>query len=84
LDVINGIKLPTYMSWYAITYLLSLALPCIVNLPCGVDHKGMPFGIQIVGPMGSDAKVLSVALALEKELARQYEMRRPIPDWVTQ
>ncbi|MBA3596163.1 MAG: hypothetical protein H0W40_02135 [Methylibium sp.] len=82
-DSINGVKLPTYMSWYAITYLLSLALPSIVSLPCGLDHMGMPFGIQVVGPVGSDAKVLAIAAALEQELARHPQTRRPIPSWVS-
>ncbi|MDB5999955.1 MAG: amidase [Rhizobacter sp.] len=80
-DTINGVKLPTYMSWYGIAYLLSLALPSIVSLPCGLDHQGMPFGIQVVGPMGSDAKVLSIALAIEQELARHEPTRRPVPEW---
>jgi Asp-tRNA(Asn)/Glu-tRNA(Gln) amidotransferase A subunit family amidase len=82
-ETINGEKLPHYMSWYAIAYLLSLALPSIVCLPCGVDHEGMPFGLQVVGPMGSDARVLAVAAALEQELARHPQTRRPLPDWVT-
>ncbi|MBU1359620.1 MAG: hypothetical protein KKC85_18785 [Gammaproteobacteria bacterium] len=81
-DTINGEHLPTYMSWYAIAYVLSLALPSIVCLPCGRDHLGMPFGIQVVGPMGSDAKVLSIALAIEAELARNEATRRPVPEWV--
>ena len=68
------------MSWYTITYALSLAVPAIVVLPCGRDHLGMPFGIQIVGPNGSDARVLGIALALEKVLARNPETTRPIPD----
>lgn len=80
LDEINGRKLPTYMSWFAIAYALSLAVPAIVVLPCGHDHLGMPFGIQIVGPNGSDARVLGIALALEKILARDPETARPIPD----
>ena len=79
-DEINGRKLPNYMSWYTITYALSLAVPAIVVLPCGRDHLGMPFGIQVVGPNGSDARVLSIALALERVLARNPETARPIPD----
>jgi Asp-tRNA(Asn)/Glu-tRNA(Gln) amidotransferase A subunit family amidase len=79
-DEINGRKLPTYMSWYTITYALSLALPAIVVIPCGRDHLGMPFGIQVVGPNGSDARVLAIALALEKLLARDPETARPVPD----
>jgi Asp-tRNA(Asn)/Glu-tRNA(Gln) amidotransferase A subunit family amidase len=79
-DEINGRKLPTYMSWYAIAYALSLAVPAIVVIPCGRDHLGMPFGIQVVGPNGSDARVLGIARALEKILARDPETARPIPD----
>jgi Asp-tRNA(Asn)/Glu-tRNA(Gln) amidotransferase A subunit family amidase len=80
IDEIDGQKLPTYMSWYAIAYTLSLAVPAIVVIPCGRDHRGMPFGIQIVGPRGSDARVLGIALALEKALARDPETARPVPD----
>ena len=78
-DTINGAKMPTYMRWLAITYALTMALPCAVALPCGVDHKGMPFGIQVVGPNGSDAFVLEVAHALEAVLAANKETARPIP-----
>ncbi|MSO85590.1 MAG: hypothetical protein EXR04_06535 [Rhodospirillales bacterium] len=79
-DEINGQKLSNYMSWYTITYALSLAVPAIVALPCGRDHLGMPFGIQVVGPNGSDARVLGIALALETILARDPETARPVPD----
>jgi Asp-tRNA(Asn)/Glu-tRNA(Gln) amidotransferase A subunit family amidase len=40
----------------------------------------MPFGIQIVGPNGSDAMVLEVAHALEQILADNPTTARPIPD----
>ena len=40
----------------------------------------MPFGIQIVGPRGGDAFVLSVAAALERLLAGDKRTARPIPD----
>lgn len=78
-EEINGEKMPTYMRWLAITYAPTMALACAVALPCGVDHKGMPFGIQVVGPNGADAKVLQVAHALEQVLAGDAETRRPVP-----
>ncbi len=78
-EEMNGKKMPTYMRWLAITYAPTMALSCGVALPCGVDHAGMPFGIQVLGPNGADAKVLSVALALEKVLAANKETARPIP-----
>ena len=79
-EEINGEKMPTYMRWLAMTYALTMALPSAVCLPCGVDHLGMPFGIQIVGPIGSDAFVLEVAFALEQALAANKQTARPEPD----
>ena len=68
-EAINGEKLPTYMRWLAITYAPTMALCCAAALPCGVDHLGMPFGIQVIGPNGADARVLQVAHALEQVLS---------------
>lgn len=79
-EEINGEKMPTYMRWLALSYGLTMALPAVCSLPVGVDHKGMPFGIQIVGPNGSDRFVLQAAFALEKYLASQPDMVRPVPD----
>ena len=77
---INGETMPTYMRWLAICYAPTMALACSALLPCGVDHHGMPFGIQVVGPNGSDAMVLEVAYALEQVLAANPETARPVPD----
>ena len=70
-EEINGEKMPTYMRWLAITYAPTVALACAAAVPCGVDHLGMPFGIQVIGPNGSDARVLEVAHALEQVLAAE-------------
>jgi Asp-tRNA(Asn)/Glu-tRNA(Gln) amidotransferase A subunit family amidase len=51
-----------------------------VSLPVGLDRNGMPFGLQIVGPRGGDAKVLRVAAALEALLAGDSRTARPVPD----
>jgi hypothetical protein len=40
----------------------------------------MPFGLQIVGPRGGDALVLSVAAELEALLAGDARTVRPVPD----
>jgi amidase len=79
-DTINGESMPTYMRWLAITYALTTAIPAVAVIPCGVDQLGMPFGIQIVGPNGSDALVLQVGQALEQVLGNNPETARPIPD----
>lgn len=77
---INGEPMPTYMRWLAITYALTTAIPAAAVIPCGVDHAGMPFGIQIVGPNGTDAAVLAIAHALEQVLAENPATARPLPD----
>ncbi len=77
---INGERMPTYMRWLALAYALTVALPVVVALPCGVDHNGMPFGIQVAGPNGSDAMIIEVAHALEQVLAANPETKRAVPD----
>jgi len=79
-EEINGEKMPTYMRWLALSYALTTALPASAVIPCGIDHLGMPFGIQVVGPNGSDAMVLDIAVALERLLAGNPKTARPLPD----
>ena len=40
-------------------------LPAI-SVPCGFTERGLPIGLQIVGPSGSEAKVLRAAHAYEQ------------------
>ena len=77
---INGEAMPTYMRWLAMTYGPTTGLCCAAVLPCGLDHLGMPFGIQVIGPNGSDGDVLAAAAALEQVLEANKETARPVPD----
>lgn len=77
---INGQEMPTYMRWLALAYVPTTTLCCSCVLPCGLDNNGLPFGIQIIGPNGSDAKVLSVAAAIESVLSADPVTARPQPD----
>ncbi|HJZ42590.1 MAG TPA: amidase family protein, partial [Hyphomicrobiaceae bacterium] len=79
-EEINGERMPTYMTWLALTCAPTMALACVVALPCGVDQHGLPFGIQVIGRNGADAFVLEVAHALEQVLAGNKETARPVPD----
>jgi Asp-tRNA(Asn)/Glu-tRNA(Gln) amidotransferase A subunit family amidase len=79
-EEIDGKRMPTYMRWLAITYAPTMALCCAAAIPCGLDHAGMPFGLQVIGPTGADALVLEVAHALEQVLARDEVTARPKPD----
>ncbi len=77
-EEINGERMPTYMRWLSIAYAPTMALCCAAVVPCGVDNKGLPFGLQVFGPRGSDLQVLEVALALERAMAGT-DMARPVP-----
>jgi amidase len=77
---INGAPLDHYFHWIALTSGLTLTGHPIVALPCGVDHKGLPFGIQIVGKRRGDARVLAAALAIERAFATRPKLARPVPD----
>jgi Asp-tRNA(Asn)/Glu-tRNA(Gln) amidotransferase A subunit family amidase len=79
-DTINGKPLETYISWIGITYGITLTAHPVVVLPCGLDHTGMPFGIQLVGRRGGEAALISAAMSLERELAKIAECRRPLPN----
>lgn len=37
-----------------------------ISVPCGKTSAGLPIGLQIIGPMGHDARVLQVASAFEQ------------------
>jgi amidase len=77
---IDGRQTRTYFHWLALAYAVTLPGHPAVSLPVGLDRHGMPFGLQIVGPRGGDAFVLSVAAELEAMLAGDARTARPVPD----
>ena len=78
-DNINGEKLPTYMRWLSLSYASTMAIPCVWALPCGLDHKEMPFGIQLIAPAGRDVQLSEIAKSLETILMTNEKTKRPIP-----
>ena len=77
---IDGKPTRTYFHWLSMAYAVTVVGHPAVSLPVGRDRAGMPFGLQIVGPRGGDARVLQVAAALEAALANDPRTRRPVPD----
>ncbi len=77
---IDGKPTRTYFHWLALAYAVTTVGHPAISLPVGLDRNGMPFGLQIVGPRGGDAKVLAVAAALEAALAGDPLTARPVPD----
>ena len=77
---IDGTPTRTYFHWLALAYAPTTVGHPALSLPVGLDHNGMPFGLQIVGRRGGDAQVLAVAAALEAVLAADPRTARPVPD----
>ena len=77
---IDGVATQSYVHWLALAYYVTLAGHPAISLPVGRDARGMPFGLQIVGPRGGDAFVLGVAAAMEDAFAGDATFGRPVPD----
>ncbi|MEM7669227.1 MAG: amidase family protein [Pseudomonadota bacterium] len=66
---IAGQPTETYIDWLAIVFAITLTSAPALSLPCGFTADGLPVGLQIVGPLRREAKILSHAAALEAELS---------------
>jgi amidase len=62
---IAGRTMDTYHRWMEVVIGGTLAGLPIVNVPVGFDGLGRPMGMQILGPMGEDRRVLEFAMAYE-------------------
>ena len=83
---VDGKPVDNYMAWLALTASLTVVGHPVTALPCGLDAQGTPFGVQVVGPVYRDHRLLSVAAALETVFASSPDTARPTPDfdWLTQ
>ncbi|MNE56674.1 Acylamidase [compost metagenome] len=76
----NDVPLDNYYRWLSLTYVVTLATNPAISLPCGLDHKGMPFGMQIIAPFRQDAALLASAEQIEKVSQKNPGLKRPRPD----
>ncbi len=80
LEEMNGQKLRNYYHWLSPTYYITLVTNPAISIPCGTDHAGMPFGLQVVGRFRGDRALLGAAHGMEQAFAAIAELRRPRPD----
>jgi aspartyl-tRNA(Asn)/glutamyl-tRNA(Gln) amidotransferase subunit A len=64
-----------WMNWTPFTYPFNMTGQPAATVPCGFTRKGLPVGLQIVGPMYQDALVLRAGHAYQS--ARPLMERRP-------
>ena len=79
-EVIDQQKQRNYYEWLSLCYLVTLATHPALSLPMGCDEVGMPFGLQLIGPLHRDAHLLRMAAAVEQWAKTQPGMHRPRPD----
>lgn len=69
-EVPVGSGMDRWTRWTPFSYPFNLARNPAATIPCGLCSNGLPAGLQIVGPMNRDDKVLAAS--------RAYEAVRPI------
>lgn len=73
---INGTSMDTYHRWMEVVIGGTLSGCPVVSLPAGFDEEGRPAGLQFIGPVGEDSKLLEFALAYEASI--NHLARRPV------
>ena len=55
---VGGKPMATYIDWVATTFVLSMTGLPVGSVPAGLDSRGLPCGLQILGPAFGEEKVL--------------------------
>ena len=80
---IDGAPVENYMAWLTLTAAITVIGHPVTALPCGRDEANMPFGLQLIGPMYEDRRLLSIARTVETAFADEVVTARPVPDFNT-
>jgi amidase len=64
-DQVDGIRTEGYMGWLVLTLAITATACPVVSLPGGFTASGLPIGLQLVGPLRSEARLLSMASYVE-------------------
>jgi amidase len=62
---IAGRPMPTYHRWMETVIPVSLTGLPAAGIPAGFDARGLPLGLQLIGPPGSDDRLIGIAKAWE-------------------
>lgn len=65
-DNVDGRDMDSYHRWMETVSPWSLAGTPVLGMPAGFDPRGLPTGVQLVGPPGADLDVLRLGRAYEE------------------
>jgi aspartyl-tRNA(Asn)/glutamyl-tRNA(Gln) amidotransferase subunit A len=74
-SVIGGKQVEPFWGYLPFTYPINMSGQTASSVPCGFSQDGMPIGLHIVGPRGSEVKVLQASAAFEQ--AQPWADKRP-------
>jgi amidase len=72
---VAGVPQDSYLDWMRSAYYVTATCCPAISVPAGFTAAGLPVGLQVVGPMRRDRRVLEVAHAFEQ--ATRAGRRRP-------
>ena len=62
---IEGEPMTSYTDWMASCFSITVTGCPAISVPCGIGPSGLPVGLQIVTPRGSDRRTLAIGAAFE-------------------
>jgi aspartyl-tRNA(Asn)/glutamyl-tRNA(Gln) amidotransferase subunit A len=74
-DLNDPAREQSWVDWSPFSYPFNMTRQPAASIPCGLTSSGLPIGLQIVGPLYADARVLRAARAFE---TTQPERRPPL------
>ncbi|MBS0444659.1 MAG: amidase [Proteobacteria bacterium] len=66
---IAGVAMDTYHRWMEVVIYATLAGLPAISVPAGFDDRGLPMGMQLIGPPLADRAVLELAAGYEATIA---------------
>jgi Asp-tRNA(Asn)/Glu-tRNA(Gln) amidotransferase A subunit family amidase len=73
--VINGKEVDPFWGYLPFTFPINMSGQTASSVPCGFTSGSMPIGLHLVGPRGSETRVLQASAAFEE--ARPWSQHRP-------
>ena len=74
-STVNGEPQATYLDWMRSAYLITVTGCPAISVPAGFTPEGWPVGLQLVGPVRGERRLLEIAHAFEQ--ATRVGDRRP-------
>jgi amidase len=65
---VDGRPTATYLDWMRSCYVITVTGCPAISVPAGRTLDGLPVGVQLVGPFGSERRLLELAAAVEQVL----------------